>query len=94
MLRKASYIIYQVALHPLRHFPGPFWAKISPLPLMLQCRRARRSAWVLEQHNEYGPHVRIAPNHISMTDPRAINEIYGHKTGFLKGPFYEDKIPK
>lgn len=26
-----------------------------------------------------------------MTDPRAINQIYGHKTGFLKGPFYEDK---
>ncbi|KAF2801275.1 cytochrome P450, partial [Mytilinidion resinicola] len=45
----------------------------------------------LEQHEKHGAIVRIAPNHVSMTDPEAINQIYGHKTGFLKGPFYEDK---
>ncbi len=88
---KLSYTIYQFLLHPLRRFPGPLWAKVSPIPLVLQCRKARRSEWVLEQHEKYGPVVRIAPNHISINKPEAVNQIYGHKTGFCKGPFYDDK---
>ncbi|KAH7304635.1 cytochrome P450, partial [Rhexocercosporidium sp. MPI-PUGE-AT-0058] len=72
-------------------FPGPFWSRISPIPLVLQCRKAQRSKWVLRQHEKYGHIVRIAPNHISIDVPEAIDTIYGHKTGFTKGPFYEDK---
>jgi benzoate 4-monooxygenase len=37
--------------------------------------------------------VRISPSHISIADPKALQQIYGHKTGFLKGPFYEDMLP-
>lgn len=46
---------------------------------------------MLDLHREYGDFVRIAPNHISIADPVAVLQIYGHKSGFLKGPFYEDK---
>ncbi|KAF2501404.1 cytochrome P450 [Lophium mytilinum] len=75
-----------VALHPLRRLPGSFWSKICPLPLIIQCRKARRSAWILEQHEKHGVFVRIAPDHVSIADPQALNQIYGHKTGFLKEP--------
>ena len=47
----------------------------------------------MQQHANYGPFVRIAPNHISITDPATLMQIYGGKAGFLKGPFYEDRSP-
>jgi len=78
--------------HPLWEYPGPFLSKFSTFPLALQCRMVRHSQWVQEQHEKYGSVVRIAPNHISVSDYMAVHEIYGHKTGFLKGPFYEDKF--
>jgi len=34
--------------------------------------------------------VRIAANYISIASPEGIQQIYGYKTGFLKGSFYED----
>ncbi|EFX05998.1 cytochrome p450 benzoate 4-monooxygenase, partial [Grosmannia clavigera kw1407] len=40
-------------------------------------------------HSKYGDFVRIAPNHVSIADPRALQDIYGHNTGFVKGPFYD-----
>lgn len=35
--------------------------------------------------------VRIAPNHIPFSNRVALDVIYGYKSGFTKGPFYEDK---
>ncbi|KAL2784284.1 cytochrome P450 [Aspergillus keveii] len=60
----------------------------------MQCRRGRRSQAVSELHQRYGDFVRISPNHISIADAKAVQQIYGHKTGFLKGPFYEDMLPR
>lgn len=36
-----------------------------------------------------GPIVRIAPNHISISDPDALNAVYGHGTGSMKSEFYD-----
>ena len=55
----------------------------------MQCRRTQRSKSVEEQHQKYGDFVRIAPNHVSIGDPSALAQVYGHKTGFTKGPFYD-----
>jgi len=40
-------------------------------------------------HRKYGPVVRIAPNHVSIADPDALNEIYAHGNGALKSNFYD-----
>lgn len=40
-------------------------------------------------HTHPGPIVRIAPNHISIADPDALNIIYGHGNGALKSKFYD-----
>jgi benzoate 4-monooxygenase len=45
---------------------------------------------LLQQHEKYGSFVRIAPNHVSISDRSALETIYGHQSGFIKGPFYED----
>ena len=36
-------------------------------------------------HEVYGPVVRIAPNHLSFTDPAAWRDIYGHLVGHKSG---------
>jgi benzoate 4-monooxygenase len=87
----ASWAAYVFLCSPLRSYPGPFFAKFSSLWIVAQCRRARRSKAVFNLHKKYGDFVRIAPNHILIADTTAVQEIYSHKSGFTKGPFYEDK---
>jgi cytochrome P450 len=36
-----------------------------------------------------GTHVRIAPNHVSVSDPQALQDIYGHGANFLKDAWYD-----
>lgn len=93
-LKVAFWVIYCLLLSPLRHYPGPLLAKISPLWIVTQCRRGQRSQAVSDLHKKYGNFVRISPTHISIGDPEAVQQIYGHKAGFLKGPFYEDKLTR
>lgn len=83
--------LYVFCLGQLRNYPGPLSAKFSTIWIATQCRKGKRSKAVLDQHKKHGDFVRIAPNHISIADPDAVQEIYGHKSGFTKGPFYEDK---
>ena len=46
------------------------------------CRRSRLG-------NPAGTFVRIAPNHLSIADPDALQVVYGHGTGTLKSDFYD-----
>lgn len=43
----------------------------------------------MQLHKRYGEFVRIGPNHISINNPIAVTEIYGHGTGFTKSTFYD-----
>ncbi|KAJ5299697.1 cytochrome P450 [Penicillium atrosanguineum] len=83
--------LYISLLGPLSHIPGPLLGKFSSLWIVLQCRFAKRSESVLKQHKKHGKFVRIAPNHVSISTREALETIYGHNSGFAKGPFYEDK---
>ena len=68
----------------LRHIPGPRLAALTNL--------VRRS-WVTtgdahqihtDLHRQYGTVVRFGPNAIIVSQPKAIDNIYGFKTRFLK----------
>lgn len=43
----------------------------------------------MQLHKKHGDFVRIGPNHVSINNPAAVTEIYGHKTGFTKSEFYD-----
>src|SRR5271155_3647629 len=66
----------------LRRFPGPGAAKVTPYWLFWQARHVRRFKKVHEAHKKYGKFVRIAPDHISINDPEAIQQVYAHSNGF------------
>ncbi|KAI1259124.1 putative cytochrome P450 monooxygenase [Xylariaceae sp. FL1019] len=71
--------LYNVFLHPLRNYPGPFINKLSPIPRYLAFVRGRLHYDMLEYHKRYGTAVRISPNEVAFSSPQAWHDIYGHK---------------
>ncbi|KAI7153473.1 cytochrome P450 [Hortaea werneckii] len=85
--------LYNCFFHPLAKYPGPFWASISTLWYQRTVRNGIRENCQLPLHEKYGPFVRIGPNTLAISDPAAIETIYGpnRKTGqpFEKAEFYD-----
>lgn len=73
----------------LRKFPAPSYAGISSLWRISHNLRFRHFQAVDEAHRQMGTHVRIAPKHISISDPAAVPQIYGHGANFLKDAWYD-----
>lgn len=68
---------------------GPKFPALSNAWLAYVAARGDRSNAVHELHEKYGKIVRIAPNHVSVADPKAIEVIYAHGNGSLKTEFYD-----
>jgi benzoate 4-monooxygenase len=85
----AHIVVYVVDTHQLQSVPGPWLAKFSDAWLVYVSFQGRRSETVYELHKQYGPIVRIAPNHVSVADPNALQAIYGHHAGTTKANFYD-----
>lgn len=88
VLFAAYLVLWLLFLDPLRKIPGPWYARISSAWLVRQCRLGRRAKAVHQQHLKYGNIVRIANSHVSVNDPEALHEIFGHDREFPKGPWY------
>ncbi|KAK1809147.1 hypothetical protein LTR12_016499 [Friedmanniomyces endolithicus] len=66
-------------LGPLRKVPGPWYTKVSNLPLKYATVSAQRVYFVHAIHMKYGPVVRVSPDEIHIADISAVREI--HKVG-------------
>ncbi|KAH6999325.1 cytochrome P450 oxidoreductase [Ilyonectria destructans] len=80
--------IYNRYFHPLKDFPGPFWASITPLWYYKAVITGKWEDYQLPIHQKYGPIVRLAPGHLQVADAEAIETIYGPKQNFPKSNFY------
>ncbi|KAJ3749876.1 cytochrome P450 monooxygenase pc-bph [Lentinula detonsa] len=69
--------------------PGPTAAALSDLWLGYHSTNGHRSEVVHALHERYGRIVRIAPNHVSIASPEALQTIYAHGNGALKSNFYD-----
>lgn len=78
---RVGIIVYNLFFHPLRHFPGPFWHRASRLPWAIRHARGEQAFHTQRLHDQYGPVVRIGPNHLSFTNPQAWKDIYGNRAG-------------
>ncbi|KAL3447890.1 cytochrome P450 [Aspergillus insuetus] len=72
----------------LRRFPSPSLARFTPLWSMYHSWTGRQTSTISAAHKSLGPIIRIAPNHISFTDPVAYRDIYGHGASLRKDDFY------
>jgi hypothetical protein len=70
--------------HDLLHLPGPFLAKFSGLYRLSMVGGGKGPAGYRRLHQEYGPIVRVGPNHVAVSDPAAIPVIYGLGSNFMK----------
>lgn len=74
----------------LRKYPSPSAiAAFSPLWRIWHNLHYNHYAAVDDAHKRLGSHVRISRNHISVLDPQAAYEIYGHGANMLKDAWYD-----
>lgn len=79
-------VLYNLFFHPLRKYPGPWYAAASPLWIAYHHVRGDHPHHVRDMHNRYGPVVRLAPDELSYTDARAFHDIYGHHNSVPENP--------
>ncbi|KAJ5320466.1 hypothetical protein N7508_000749 [Penicillium antarcticum] len=60
-----SVVVYNRYFHPLRHFPGPFWASITSLWLFKTYRLGKANDIHHGLHEKYGDFVRIGPKYLA-----------------------------
>ncbi|KAF2188155.1 cytochrome P450 [Zopfia rhizophila CBS 207.26] len=85
-LYMANMLLYPFVLSPVRHIPGPWYARISKLPLQYETYMRRRSQYATRLIKKYGPIVVIAPDQVHTTDDAAMKIIYDQTS--LKTSFY------
>ncbi|KAF5256585.1 hypothetical protein FOXYS1_12930 [Fusarium oxysporum] len=69
--------IYNLRLHPLRKYPGPWWLAASRIPYTFYVLRGAAARKTKDLHHRYGHVVRISPDTLSFTSSRAWPDIYG-----------------
>ncbi|KAK5949657.1 hypothetical protein OHC33_009254 [Knufia fluminis] len=74
----------------LRQFPSPSVAAFTPFWVIYENWKGRRFLAVAQAHKELGPVIRITPNSLSFSDPKAYKDIYGHGSSILKDVFYDN----
>lgn len=90
------FITFQILLRitksltsPLKSIPGPFWARLSNLWYFNRLRHGHFEHENIQLHNQYGPIVRLGPNHYSISDAASIKTIYGTGSKFAKSAWYD-----
>lgn len=62
---------------PLASVPGPFWARWSPIWMIYHSLKGDMHREMIRLHQKHGPIVRTGPYEVSVSDPDAVQVIYG-----------------
>jgi hypothetical protein len=74
-------ITYNLYFHPLRRYPGPSNLAASRIPFGQKYFSGTLYPEIHELHKRYGKVVRIAPDELSIIDPKAWKDIFTSRTG-------------
>lgn len=53
-----AWTIYGIVFHPLRHVPGPFYTRVTDIPLKIAVASGHRTTFIHRMHERYGKTVR------------------------------------
>lgn len=84
----SSQIVYRAFTDPLKDAPGPWYSRFTRLPLSIAIVTGRRPEYVDSLHKKYGPHVRIAPNELAVSDIESFHHIHRIGTDYMKSDWY------
>lgn len=76
-------------LHPLSKYPGPLLASLTNTFKAYYVYNMRLHEKLLELHMQYGPVVRVGPNHLHLWQAEAIAPIYKGGRSMGKTEFYD-----
>ena len=88
-----SQAFQRIFLNPLRHVPGPLYSRYTGAWLKFHIARGRRLHYIHEQHERYGPIVRISPSEVSVVSLDGYRQIHRIGSGFLKSQWYHKLMP-
>jgi cytochrome P450 len=80
--------IYRIFFHPISHIPGPLLPKVTSLWLHYHAYIGDEATAIHALHQRFGPHIRVSPNEIDISDADAVQPIYISKGGFAKASCY------
>lgn len=84
-----SFSLIRILRSPLSRVPGPWYTRLTSIPLKWAELNASRTLFIHSLHQRYGPAVRIAPNEVSFSSAAAVKEIYcSGGSGYDKTEFY------
>lgn len=86
----AIHCLYCIILHPIAHIPGPILPKFTSLWLYYHSYIGDEATIIYALHKHYGTLLRIAPNHVDISDADAIQPIYVTAGGFPKAAYYRN----
>ncbi|KAI1810420.1 cytochrome P450 [Poronia punctata] len=72
------YVTYQIFLHPLSKYPGPFWAKLSDAYGGYYTQKKCSHLVTRQNHLKYGPVIRQGPNKLVFGSLSALRDIYNN----------------
>jgi hypothetical protein len=81
--------LYSLLLHPLRKFPGPFWAAHTDLWRVYHLTTRKLPQTLHQLHSQYGPIVRIGPNDLSFDGVEIVEQVYRGGRKYIKSEFYD-----
>lgn len=88
-----SCFVWRAFFNPLNKIPGPWMARITSFHTSYRLGNKVSYELLTEYHAKYGPYVRIRPNDLSITDPKAVPLAYGPNTTVTKGDWYDTGAP-
>lgn len=71
----------------LSAIPGPSVASLTDFWRLFNVWGRRPEQEHIALHKRYGPVVRVGPKAVSISDPNAVQIVYGLNTGFTKSEF-------
>ncbi|TVY31591.1 Cytochrome P450 monooxygenase [Lachnellula occidentalis] len=87
-----THAFYNAFFHPLARFKGPRLWGMSRIPFINAMLGGTLPFRVKSLHDEYGSIVRVAPDELSFTDPKAWKDIYSHKS-FIRPKIWGSRPP-
>ncbi|KAN0120274.1 cytochrome P450 [Hyaloscypha variabilis] len=83
-----AYLLSNRFNHGLNKYPGPFLASLTDWWRFWVVYGRRPELEHIRLHEKHGDVVRLGPNSLSFSDPKALKTIYGLNKGFTKSEFY------
>ena len=72
----ACTVTYSLFISPLAGIPGPWYAAVSDVWLLLHAARLERCRTIQTLFERYGPIVRVGPRRVAFCDRDALKRVY------------------